>query len=97
MRIMATEATPVRMRQSADALELRAVSQEAGTAQEELDAKYEGSELEVAFNPTYLIDGLEVAVGDELILESIDSLKPALLRSSEAAEFKYLLMPVRVA
>lgn len=97
MRIMATDATPVRLVQKADVLELRTMSQDVGTAQEELDAKYEGAELEVAFNPTYLIEGIEVTPGDEILLESIDSLKPALLRSTESSSFKYVLMPVRVS
>jgi DNA polymerase-3 subunit beta len=97
MRIMAREATPVRLVQKPDALELIAVSQDVGTAHEELDAKYEGAELTVAFNPEYLIDGAEVTPGDEIILESVDALKPALVRSTEGPEFLYLLMPVRVS
>lgn len=97
MRIMAREATPVRLVQKPDTLELVAVSQDVGTAHEELDAKYEGAELTVAFNPEYLIDGAEVTPGDEITLESVDALKPALIRSTENTEFLYLLMPVRVS
>jgi DNA polymerase-3 subunit beta len=97
MRIMAREATPVRMVQKPDSLELIAVSQDIGTAHEEIDAKYEGAELTVAFNPEYLIDGAEVTPGDEIILESVDALKPCLIRSTEGPEFLYLLMPVRVS
>jgi DNA polymerase-3 subunit beta len=97
MRIMAREATPVRLVQKPDALELIAVSQDVGTAHEELDAKYEGAELTVAFNPEYLIDGAEVTPGDEIVLESVDALKPCLIRSTEVEDFLYLLMPVRVS
>jgi DNA polymerase-3 subunit beta len=68
-----------------------------GQAHEELDAKYEGTELTVAFNPEYLLAGIEVTPGDEITLETVDALKPALIRSLEGTEFLYLLMPVRVS
>jgi DNA polymerase-3 subunit beta len=95
--IMAREATPVRLIQKADSLELMAVSQELGQAHEEIDAKYEGTELTVAFNPEYLLAGVEAAPGDEITIETVDALKPALVRSIERPDFLYLLMPVRVS
>ncbi len=95
--LLAREATPVRLAMSEGSLELLAVTQDVGQAQEALDAKYEGSELTVAFNPEYLIAGIEVSSGDEITLETIDALKPALVRSNESADFLYLLMPVRVS
>ena len=60
---MAREATPVRMVMRSDGLELVAITQDVGQAHEELDAKYEGTELTVAFNPEYLLDGVEVTPG----------------------------------
>ena len=57
----------------ADGLELVAITQDVGQAHEELDAKYEGTELTVAFNPEYLLDGIEVTPGDEVTLETIDA------------------------
>lgn len=97
VRLLAREATPVRLVSSSDSLELLAVTQDVGQAHEEMDAKYDGAELTVAFNPDYLIAGLEVTPGDEVTLETIDALKPALLRSIDSADFLYLLMPVRVS
>ena len=41
------------------------------------------TELTVAFNPEYLLAGIEVTAGDEVTLETIDALKPALLRAAE--------------
>jgi DNA polymerase-3 subunit beta len=78
-------------------LELLAVTQDVGQAHEQIDAGYEGSELTVAFNPEYLMDGIEVTPGDEITLETVDALKPAVLRSVEREDFLYLLMPVRVS
>ncbi len=97
VRLMARGATPVRLSMGPDGLELAAVTQDVGQAHEQLDAKYEGSELTVAFNPTYLLDGIEVSPGDEVTLETVDALKPAVMRSTEGSEFLYLLMPVRVS
>ena len=80
-----------------DGLELIAITQDVGQAHETVDATYEGSDLTVAFNPGYLLDGLEVSPGDEVRLETIDSLKPAVIRSVGDDGFLYLLMPVRVS
>lgn len=89
--------TPVRMTLRPSGIELTVISQEIGQATEELDAKYEGAEMTVAFNPAYLIDGVEAVRGEEVVLETLDSLKPATLRSTDTDDFLYLLMPVRVS
>ena len=51
---------------AAGSVELTVVSQEVGHASEDVDADYEGEELTVAFNPSYLIDGVEAVLGDEV-------------------------------
>jgi len=98
VKLMAREATPVRlvMRPDAD-LELLAVTQDVGQAHDAVPAKFEGTELTVAFNPDYLLQGLEVCPGDELTIETLDALKPALIKSVDGEDFLYLLMPVRVS
>jgi DNA polymerase III subunit beta len=90
------QTTPVRIALKADGIQLTVVSTEIGQATEDVDAKYEGAEMTVAFNPGYLIDGVEAITGDEVLLETLDALKPATLRSTEGGEYLYLLMPVRV-
>ncbi|MEZ5144480.1 MAG: DNA polymerase III subunit beta [Acidimicrobiales bacterium] len=98
VKVVAREpSTPVKLEMSSDGLTLSASAQDVGNAFEQLDAKYEGEELTVAFNPEYLLDGLEVATGDEVTLSTVDALKPALLRSVDSEDFLYLLMPVRVS
>ncbi|MAG03400.1 MAG: DNA polymerase III subunit beta [Acidimicrobiaceae bacterium] len=97
--LLARDATPVRLSMSSEGLELIAITQDVGQAHETLDSTYEGKdkELTVAFNPGYLLDGLEVSPGDEVRLETIDALKPAVIRSVDVEGFLYLLMPVRVS
>ena len=52
--------TPVRLAMTSDGLELVAITQDVGKAHEQLDAGYEGTDLTVAFNPEYLLNGVEV-------------------------------------
>jgi len=87
----------VRMSMSAEGLELTMSAQDVGNAQEALDAKFEGTELTVAFNPLFLRDGVEAVETNEVALETIDPLKPATLHPVDGGEFLYLLMPVRTS
>jgi len=89
--------TPVRIALRSDAIELTVITQDWGQATEEVDAKYEGAEMTVAFNPNYLIDGVEAITSDEIQLDTLDALKPATIRSTEGTGYLYLLMPVRVS
>ena len=87
----------VRLTMNGEGLELAMSAQDVGNAQETLDAKFEGTELTVAFNPVFLRDGVEAIDTTEVSLETIDPLKPATLRAADGGEFLYLLMPVRTS
>ncbi len=89
--------TPVRLSMRAGGVDLSVVSQEVGDASETVDADFDGEELTIAFNPTYLIDGVEAVNGDEVLLETVDATKPATVRAAERTDYRYLLMPVRVS
>lgn len=97
VRLLAQDNTPVRLMMTSDNLELRAVTQDVGSANEAMDAEYQGEDLMIAFNPSYLTDGLEVITSEEVTLHTADALKPALLRPIGDDGFLYLLMPVRVS
>ena len=45
----------------------------------------------------FLLEGLEATSSREVTLETVDPLKPAVLRGHDAPGFLYLLMPVRIA
>ncbi len=90
------ENTPVRISMRADGVELDVDAHEVGHAHEALDAKFEGTEMVVAFNPEFLVDGLQAITGPEVVIETLDPLKPVTARSVEDGGFTYLLMPVRV-
>jgi DNA polymerase-3 subunit beta len=96
VKILAKDATPVRLQMGGDTLRLTAITQDVGNASEELDAGYEGADLTVAFNPEYLASGVEACTADEITLSTLDSLKPAVVRGVGSDDYLYLLMPVRV-
>jgi len=98
LRLLARDTNaPLRMELRPDSIELTVISQDVGSASEEVDATYEGEQTTVAFNPDYLIEGLDAAGGDTVELVRLDALKPAVLRTPGQGEFLYLLMPVRVS
>ncbi len=92
-----SDTAPIRLGMSADGLELSAIAQDVGEAHETLEAKYEGSELTVAFNSQFLLDGIDATGTPDVVIESIDPLKPAVMRATDDTDFLYLLMPVRIS
>ncbi len=89
--------TPVRLSMRQGGVDLSVVSQEVGEASETVDGDFTGEELVIAFNPSYLIDGVEAVADDEVIIESADPSRPATVRAAERDDYRYLLMPVRVS
>jgi DNA polymerase-3 subunit beta len=98
VRLLVKDAiTPVRVALRADGVECTVITQELGQATEDLDAKYEGTDLVIGFNPTFLLDGLEAVGGEEVALETLDTMQKATLRAAEGGHYLYLLMPVRLS
>ncbi|HVB90800.1 MAG TPA: DNA polymerase III subunit beta [Acidimicrobiales bacterium] len=89
--------TPVRLSMRQGGVDLTVVSQEVGDASESVDGDFSGEDLIIAFNPSYLIDGVEAVQSDEVIVETADGSKAATVRGAEDDQFRYLLMPVRVS
>ena len=97
VKLLARDAAPIRLQLRSEAVELMAITQDVGQAREDVEAKYEGTDMTVAFNPEFLIDGVEACPGDEVVIETLDALKPATVRPSDGTDYVYLLMPVRVS
>jgi DNA polymerase-3 subunit beta len=89
--------TPVRLSMRQAGVDLSVQSQDVGDAAESVDGDYAGEDLVIAFNPAYLIDGVEAVTGDEVIVETADGTRAATVRGAEEDDFRYLLMPVRVS
>lgn len=94
--------TPVTLTFEEGQVDLQATNQETGDAAEALPAEVDGPGLSIAFNPTFLLAGLEATGTTRIRIELRDGLKPAVLRpqadGDEATDdLTYLLMPMRVS
>jgi DNA polymerase-3 subunit beta len=74
-------------------LTLEAQGAATGRSKVEAELQYDGTPIDINFDPQYLIDMLKVLdPGDPLTLDLIDGSKPALFKSG--AEYQYLVMPL---
>jgi len=96
-KLLAKDSTSsVRLTMKEKSVEIRTQSIDTGDIEDNVDADYQGEEFTIAFNPSFLIDGIEAVVGDEVVLEMSDAVRPAMVHGVEDVRFRYLLMPVRV-
>ena len=100
--LVAERNTPLRLQFEAGEVQLRAGTGEDAQASEALECTTEGDALEIAFNPTYLLDGLAAVDSTTTLFSFTASTKPAVLtgesakRSAALDDYRYLLMPVRL-
>jgi DNA polymerase-3 subunit beta len=97
---------PVRMEFGDGTVSLTAGGDDEGRAEEQLEVSYEGDSITTAFNPQFLLDGLSALTSGTARLLFTSSTKPVVLRPAEggtaddgtgaAAEYTYLIMPVRL-
>jgi DNA polymerase-3 subunit beta len=99
--LVASRTSPVRLSFSSEGVVLEAGGLDEAEAAEALPASFEGDALTIAFNPTYLLDGLGAIDSDEARLSFTGPTKPAVLTGKAGDEgsgdYRYLLMPVRLA
>jgi len=88
----------------AGVLTLTAGGDDEGRAEEDLGVDADGAELLIAFNPSYLLDGLAVLRADTVRLAFTTPSRPALLlplitkddEHSVDTTYRYLVMPARL-
>jgi DNA polymerase-3 subunit beta len=101
--LVAERNAPVRLRFSDGQLTIEAGQTEDAQASEAVEALLEGDDIEIAFNPQYLLDGLGALHQPWARLDFTLPTKPALLtgQSEQGSEpdgsFRYVLMPIRLA
>lgn len=80
---------------------LRAGSGEEARAQESLECALEGDDIEIAFNPEYLLAGLAAVDSPTTRMRFTVAQKPAILvgvaDGTVRTDYRYLLMPIRLA
>jgi len=101
--LVAERNTPVRLTFEQGVLILEAGSSDDAQAVERVDAQLDGDDISIAFNPTFLLDGLSAIDSPVAQLSFTTSTKPALLSGKPAMDaeadeaYKYLIMPVRLS
>jgi DNA polymerase III subunit beta len=95
--LMALHNSPIKLQVSVEdqTLSLSAMTQDVGEASEDVMVKAEGSDAGIAFNHSFLMDGLSSAGTETVRIEIKDHEKPGLIRSADEDGFRYVLMPVR--
>lgn len=108
--LVADRGAQVRMEFSDGLLHLSAGADGVGLAEEDLEVDFVGEPLTIAFNPTYLTDGLASLHSDRVTFGFTTASKPAVLRPAPDdggpsgvgpfpamhTDYVYLLMPVRL-
>jgi DNA polymerase III subunit beta len=104
--LVAERNTPVRLAFSTDGLVVEAGSSEEARASEALDATFDapagGEEPWVlAFNPAYLLDGLNALNAPTAVFSFVEAGKPAVIApggedGTVVPGYRYLIMPIRV-
>ena len=93
---LAQRNAPLRLAFAEGELTVAAETPDIGDASEGLPAPYSGEPLEIAFNPQFLVEGIE-SVGTEQVAVQLSSpLRPGLLRPVDGEDFSYLVMPIRL-
>ena len=93
---LAQRNAPLRLAFSEGEVVIAAETPEVGDAREAMPAPFGGEPLEIAFNPEFLIAGIESIDSEELVLRLTSPLRPGLLRPLEREDFSYLVMPIRL-
>jgi len=86
---------PIVLRIEADRLEVSSQT-ESGNVRDEIPVEADGGDMEISFNPRYLLEAVR-AMDDEMIAMQFNSpLNPCVLRGLEDPTGKYLVLPLRL-
>ncbi|MCB0916002.1 MAG: DNA polymerase III subunit beta [Actinobacteria bacterium] len=100
--LVAERHMPVRLNISEGEIELRVGASEETQAVESVEASLEGSPMTIAFNPTFLLDGLHALDEPVVVIRYNEAAKPSVIsgaadfEAEPATDYRYLLMPVKI-
>ena len=93
--VCSEKSNTVTLKFSANLLEVLAQSPDFGAAHESLPIAYAGPDIQVAFNPFFILDPLRSLACDTVFLDVKDAASPGVIRTVE--NFLCVIMPVRSA
>jgi len=86
----------VRLNLSENQLKITASNPEHEVAEEIVDVNYQGEEMEVGFNVTYILDVLNALKCQQVRIRLTDASSSCLIENSEDASAEYVIMPMRL-
>jgi len=101
--LVTDKTVPLRLKFKDGTLQLEAGAGDDAQATEELEIEYQGEAIDIAFNPTFLTDGLNALGTTYVNIAFTGSNKPAMLSGKNKVDgeidssYRYLLMPMRYA
>lgn len=93
--VCSEKSNSVKVKLSSNLLEITAQSPDFGEAHESMAIAYSGPELQVAFNPQFVMDPLRALNKDEVFFEVKDEVSPGVFKTLES--FICVIMPVRLS
>ena len=75
-------------------LQISSTAQDIGSTQETISAGVEGEDMQIAFNSSYVLDGLNASDSETVALEVLSSTKPGVFKGEKEENYLYLVMPV---
>ena len=93
---LAQRNSPLRLAFAEGELTVAAETPDIGDASEGMPAPYSGEPLEIAFNPQFLVEGIESVATEQVAVQLSSPLRPGLLRPVDGDDFSYLVMPIRL-
>jgi len=93
--VCSEKSNSVKIKLSSNLLEITAQSPDFGEAHESMAIGYSGPDLQVAFNPAFLMDPLRALTKDEVFFEVKDEVSPGVFKTLE--NFICVIMPVRLS
>ena len=95
--LLADRSTPVRLEFAEGGVNLTAGGEDEGRAEERIEAVYDGEPITIAFNASFLLDGLGALDTSNARLLFPSANKPTVLRPADSDdEYYYLIMPMRL-
>lgn len=79
-----------------DKMKALAHNPEQEEAEEEIEVKYQGTEMEIGFNVSYLLDALNIFKTDEVLLTISDPNSSCLILAQGESDCKLVVMPMRL-
>jgi DNA polymerase III subunit beta len=86
----------VRIMLSSNSLRALAHNPEQEEAEEELEVQYEGAEIEIGFNVSYLLDTLSIIKSNKVKLSVLDANSSCLILPEDESNCQYVVMPMRL-